>query len=244
MHSAAVFDLDNTLVRGSSLYHFGRFLVRHRALSTLHVARFALAERRYARGAGERDTTTQRVIQVALGLIAGVSQATMEDLADQFATGMAPRHLEAAMRHEVRRQQDRGVPCFIATASPQELADAFARRFRMDAAFGTTLEVSDGVYTGRLIGPPCHGEAKAQRVRAGLTRRGLHLSTGVAYSDSVNDLPLLASACRPVAVNPDGDLLAIAELNGWTVIRGRRDDRRAAQTLLANLPFPIWQGHP
>lgn len=236
MTSAAVFDLDNTLVHGSSLFHFAKFLVRRRVISARHVVRFAVAERRYASGTGENETTTSQATQRALGLIAGVPQAMLADHVDDFVAGKRAHYFESEMLLAVLRHQARGVPCFIASASPQELVDAFSRRLHMAGGFGTVAEVTDGHYTGRLVGPVCHGDAKARRVRAGLADHGLDLLHSVAYSDSVNDLPLLASAGRPVAVNPDSELAAIAELHGWRVIRGRRDERRTAPSLLVH-PF-------
>ena len=239
MPSAAVFDLDNTLVHGSSLFHFARFLVRRRVLSHRHVVRFVLPELLYARGRGEQEGSTSRAVLLALRLVNGVSRDTMQELADEFVRTRLPGFLDGAMLHEVRRQQARGVPCFIATASPQELADAFARRLDMDGSFGTVSEVVDGRYTGALLGPVCHGGAKARRVGTELATRGLDLSQAIAYSDSVNDLPLLVAAGRPVAVNADVELAQIAERNGWPVFLGRRDRRRATQSLMAYLPFPM-----
>ena len=239
MHSVAVFDLDNTLVHGSSLFHFARFLVRRRVLSPRHVARFVLPELRYARGRGEQERSTSLAVLLALGLVNGVPHETMLALTDEFVRTRPSSSFNGAMVHEVRRQQARGVPCFIATASPQELADAFARRLEMEGAFGTVSEVVDGRYTGALIGAVCHGGAKAQRVGAGLAAQGLDLSHAMAFSDSVNDLPLLVAAGRPVAVNADVELAQIAERNGWPVFLGRRDRRRATQSLTAYLPFPM-----
>jgi HAD superfamily hydrolase (TIGR01490 family) len=239
VYSAAVFDLDNTLVRGSSLFHFARFLVRRRVIGARHVARFAIAQRRYLNGSGESEAATTRAVDRALGLVRGFSHAAMVELSEEFVAQRQPRHTVAGVLLEVMKQQARGVPCFIATASPQELADAYARRLHMAGAFGTVSEVVDGRYSGRLAGPVCHGPAKVRRVRAGLAERGLDLSHAIAYTDSVNDLPLLAAVGRPVAVNPDLDLIEIAERNAWAVIPGRRDDRRASQSMLANLPFPL-----
>ena len=114
--------------------------------------------------------------------------------------------------------QQRGVPCFIATASPQELADSFAMLLGMTGAFGTVSETNAGIYSGRLAGPICHGPAKAHRVRHELEARGLELGSSTVYSDSVNDLPLLSAARVPVAVSPDRTLARIAALNGWQIL--------------------------
>jgi phosphoserine phosphatase len=85
-----------------------------------------------------------------------------------------------------------------------------------------------GVYTGRLVGEILHGEAKAEAVRALAAREGLDLAACAAYSDSANDIPLLALVGQPCAVNPDSRLRAHAREHGWRV-RDYRTGRKAAR---------------
>jgi HAD superfamily hydrolase (TIGR01490 family) len=218
MTAAAIFDLDNTLVRGSSLFHFAASLARRRAFSIGAVARFALEESRYSRGRGESASVSERAATTALGLVRGRTEEEMHGYVDDFIRRRSRRLLVDPVVSQVALFQRRGVPCFIATASPQELADSFARLLGMAGAFGTVSEISSGVYSGRLAGPICHGPAKARRVRHELESRGLDLGMSTAYSDSVNDLPLLLAARIPIAVSPDRALARIAALNGWPTL--------------------------
>jgi hypothetical protein len=85
-----------------------------------------------------------------------------------------------------------------------------------------------GLYTGRLVGEPLHGPAKAEAVRALAEREGLDLSRCTAYSDSSNDVPMLSAVGHAVAVNPDTSLRETARANGWEV-RDFRTGRKAAK---------------
>nr|MDQ3610451.1 haloacid dehalogenase-like hydrolase [Actinomycetota bacterium] len=89
-------------------------------------------------------------------------------------------------------------------------------------------EVQDGLYTGRLVGEPLHGPAKAEAVRALAEREGLDLSRCTAYSDSCNDVPMLTTVGHAVAVNPDVPLREEARARGWDV-RDFRTGRKAAK---------------
>ena len=218
MTSAAIFDLDNTLVHGSSLFHFASYLARRRAFSIGAVARFTLEEFRYARGQGETASISERAATTALSLVRGRTQDAMHAYVDEFVKRRSGRLLADPVVRQVTQFQQRGVPCFIATASPQELADSFAMLLGMTGAFGTVSETNAGIYSGRLAGPICHGPAKAHRVRHELEARGLELGSSTVYSDSVNDLPLLSAARVPVAVSPDRTLARIAALNGWQIL--------------------------
>jgi phosphoserine phosphatase len=73
-----------------------------------------------------------------------------------------------------------------------------------------------------------HGPAKAAAIHDLAAREGLDLARCAAYSDSVNDLPMLSAVGRPVAVNPDGALRRAARENGWE-IRDFRTGRKAVR---------------
>ncbi len=218
--AAAVFDLDNTLVRGSSLFHFGKEMVRRRRLRARHVIRFAGAEARYVLRRGEPAGIASTVADRTLALVAGMRQDDLLDLAVEFAETRMHRHLSAHVYRQVLQFRRAGFTTVLATASPQELAGAVAAALGMSAAIGTVSEVEDGVYTGRLCGPVAHGPVKAQRVRALLAEHGLDARRSWAFSDSVNDLPLLTLVGNPVATHADPELAAIARTNGWRVLGG------------------------
>jgi HAD superfamily hydrolase (TIGR01490 family) len=123
---------------------------------------------------------------------------------------------------------DAGQRVWLVTATPVELASIIARRLGLTGALGTVAEVRAGVYTGRLVGEPLHGPAKAEAVRALAAREGLELDRCAAYSDSVNDMPMLSLVGRAVAVNPDSALRLEARSHGWEV-RDFRTGRKAAR---------------
>jgi phosphoserine phosphatase len=102
----------------------------------------------------------------------------------------------------------------------------------MDGALGTVGELVDGTYTGRLVGPVLHGPAKLDAVARLAAEQGFDLRASSAYSDSVNDRPLLEGVGRPVAVNPDRYLRDLAAERGWPV----QDFRRRRRLWLVWLP--------
>jgi phosphoserine phosphatase len=124
--------------------------------------------------------------------------------------GLAQAHLE------------RGQQVWLVTAAPVELAQIMAQRLGLTGALGTVSEIRDGRYTGKLVGAPLHGPAKAEAVKALAARRGLDLGRCAAYSDSYNDLPMLTVVGHPNAVNPDHALRVHAREMGWNIYDYRR----------------------
>jgi HAD superfamily hydrolase (TIGR01490 family) len=148
-------------------------------------------------------------------------QMLAEDIFDsEMIDKLIPGTLALAQGH-----LDSGQQVWLVTATPQELAAVIARRLGLTGALGTVAESRAGVYTGKLDGPPLHGLAKAEAVRALASVEGLDLAECSAYSDSVNDVPMLSSVGNPVAVNPDPELRAHALANDWRI----RDFRRRAR---------------
>jgi HAD superfamily hydrolase (TIGR01490 family) len=129
--------------------------------------------------------------------------------------------MTAAARALVRQHLAAGDLCAVVTATNSFVTGPIAREFGVPHLVATEPEQVAGRFTGRVAGTPCFREGKIGRVDAWLAGQGRALkdfSQSSFYSDSHNDLPLLARVSRPVAVDPDDRLAAEAARRGWTVI--------------------------
>jgi HAD superfamily hydrolase (TIGR01490 family) len=209
----AVFDLDRTLVPGSSVARFGVTALWRGVIEPRPVVRELIRSRRYAQrgeAAGEAEGLLARLLSTA----AGRDHAPLLALAASVAEDVARTAPDAA-RQLIAHHRRAGHVCVVLSASPHELVDAIARRLGADMGIGTRTEVRDGRLTGHLDGPFCHGAGKLARLRDVF---GTSVELAVAYSDSMSDLPLLSAAARPVAVNPDRRLAAEARRRGWPIL--------------------------
>lgn len=228
MRRAAFFDLDNTLVHGSSLWHFGRYIVRRRFIPRRELLRFARAEAQLAIQRTEPSGGPQAIAGRILALARGRSVEELVGLSRDFCATELDRRLVPYVARELRQLMSAGVPAYVVTASPIELAGAVADHLGMAGALGTQAQSLHGIYTGSLAAPLCHGAAKFAAVRDLAAREDLDLGASWAFSDSINDLPLLASAGTPVAVNPNRRFAFVAAKNGWRVLDGSPTSGQAA----------------
>ncbi len=226
--AAAFFDVDNTVMQGASIFHLARGLHRRKFFSTRDIASAAWKQA-YFRIVGVEDPEhVAEARNSALSFIAGHTVAELEALGEEiFDEAMAPR-IWPGTRALAQLHLDEGERVWLVTAAPIEIASIIARRLGLTGALGTVSEHVDGVYTGRLVGDLLHGPAKAEAVRALAAREGLDLTRCAAYSDSVNDLPMLSLVGHPCAVNPDPRLRSHAREHGWQ-IRDYRTGRKAAR---------------
>jgi HAD superfamily hydrolase (TIGR01490 family) len=223
--AAAFFDVDNTLMRGASIYHFARGLAARRMFGPKDLLRLTWGQVAFRLRGAENADHIDAAREAALAFVAGHRVADVVALGEEiYDDTMADRIWEGA-RELTRQHLAAGQRVWLVTATPVELANILARRLGLTGALGTVAETSDGVYTGRLVGGLLHGEAKAAAVRALAEREGLDLTRSSAYSDSFNDLPMLELVGHPSVVNPDGDLLRQARSRSWPVYEFRSGRR-------------------
>ena len=235
VRGAAFFDLDRTLMAGSSGLHWARAARGAGLLTRRRMLRYGWQNLKF-RLAGSTDKATDQVRKEVSEMIAGRRVVDLQRMSPKVLAGVLPRlypeMLEVAYAH-----QDAGRPVYICTAAGQELAEMLAHVLGFDGAVGARSEIRDGLYTGRPGGPFTYREGKAQAMRDLATREGLDLAESFAYSDSESDLPMLRAVGHPIAVNPDAELGRVARQEGWEVMRfeqlGRRLKAGAAVVLIS-----------
>ncbi|HEY7628065.1 MAG TPA: HAD family hydrolase, partial [Ilumatobacteraceae bacterium] len=187
--SAAFFDLDRTLISGSSVFAFGIAAWRAGLVSRGQFTRDAVGAVTF-RLSGASDDVSSGVRDRILGAVKGVR---VDDLVALNAETV-PKLLDK-VRPEAQALVDRhrhaGRATYIVSASPVELVEPLAKALGMTAGIGTVSEIVDGIYTGELAGPFCYGPGKVEAITELARWENLDLAQCYAYSDSASDLPML-----------------------------------------------------
>ncbi|MCW2668435.1 MAG: hypothetical protein JWO27_332 [Frankiales bacterium] len=226
--AAAFFDVDNTMIRGASIYFFGKGMAGRGLVTTGDLLRFGWQQLRFRVRGKEDLAAVAEAREKALSLVAGKSVADIVAYGEEIYDELMAERIWSGTRAMAQAHLDAGQRVWLVTATPVELARIIAKRLGLTGALGTVAEVENGLYTGRLVGEPLHGASKAEAVKALAEREGLDLSRCTAYSDSANDIPMLSTVGRGVAINPDTGLRNAARANGWE-IRDFRTGRKAAK---------------
>ncbi len=222
--SAAFFDLDRTLMSGSSAYFFGKAAYREGLLPIKRLladGSTALLFRLF----GASDEQSEAIRERILASVAGVEADTLTSLAPQVIEELLPKiRPEANALLDMHREAGRDV--YIISASPIEIVGELAQALQITGGLGTQSEIIGGVYSGKLAAPFCYGEGKADIIRRLADERGYDLSRCYSYSDSASDLPMMQLVGHPVAVNPDRSMMAIAHRRGWPVVEFNRSQKK------------------
>ncbi|NQY57955.1 MAG: HAD-IB family hydrolase [Ilumatobacteraceae bacterium] len=214
--SVAFFDLDRTLISGSSAFTMALQARKAGMIPNVEFVRDAVGAATF-KLLGASDDTAKEARERILKAVTGVRQDDLQALNAE----VLPRLL-ARLRPEARRLLDRhrhaGRDTYIVSAAPQEIVEPLAHSLGMTGGIGTRGSVVDGVYTGDLEGPFCYGPGKVEAMHELATWNGYDLAQSYAYSDSASDLPMLEAVGHPVAVNPDSKLERHARAHGWPIV--------------------------
>ncbi len=211
----AIFDLDNTLLRGDSDYLWGQYLIEKGAVDRDSHQR-------------QNDQFYQQYLDGKMDImdflrfqLAPLSQIPVPELF-QMRKEYINNRIKPIITDEaislVERHRKQGDNLLIITATNDFVTRPIADLFAIDALIATRAESIDGHYTGNVSGTPSYQQGKVSRLHEWLDETGISLRDSWFYSDSHNDLPLLQEVDNPVAVNPDPQLAAHAEKSGWQVI--------------------------
>ena len=224
---AAFFDLDRTLMAGSSGLPFARAAHRAGMISRRQMARWGVEHVRFRlRGANEEASAV--ILAEVREVLRGVSATSVQRMIPEALAGILPR-VYPQMLEEVYAHQDAGRATFIVSAAGSGIVETLAHVLGMSGGIGTRYGVDPGGrFTGELDGPFMYGEGKVEAMRRVAATQELDLWRSWAYSDAASDLPMLRAVAHPVAVNPDTALATVAIEAGWRVMRFERLGRRLA----------------
>ena len=216
----AFFDVDNTLLRGASVYHLGRIAWKRGHLGWRDLSRFAWQQARFT-SVGENHRHQLAVRDRALELIAGHSVAELEEIAVETYDVYLQSLLLPSVVERAREHLANGLEVWLITATPEACARVIAERLGLTGAIGTRIESVDGIFTGALVGSVMHGAHKAEAAGRLAAEKTVRLADCWAYSDSRNDIPLLELVGHQQVVNPDAALARYAQARGWPVMHDR-----------------------
>jgi HAD superfamily hydrolase (TIGR01490 family) len=235
--TAAVFDVDDSLVDGNAGTIFTWYLYRQKVMKPEMRSRIPRFVYDYAR----RRLTEADMVQLGSRCHAGLR---LEELR-VHARVCFERHLRKRITsgglRQLRRHLLSGHFVLLASGSPQVIVEALASHLGAHAALGTRTTQADGVLTEQLIEPVVFREGKRQAVSQLFERWGLDLRASWLYSDSVADTPLFEAVGHPRVVNPKDPFRAEAERRGWPVLRWA-DRRRNDDVDSGDAEWGSWDG--
>lgn len=213
-----LFDLDNTLLNGDSDFEWSQFLIEQGVLDReLFEAKNLSFYEQYK--AGTLDI--HEFLDFQLKPLSRHARKTLNAWHEDFMRIKIRPMMGSAARDLVARHRAAGDVCVIITATNSFVTTPVAHEFGIEHLIATDPEQINGEFTGLVAGVPSFREGKITRLESWMTERAwtwASFADTTFYSDSLNDLPLLAKVKNPVAVDPDATLLKHAQQQSWKII--------------------------
>ncbi|TCK08627.1 HAD family hydrolase [Marinobacterium mangrovicola] len=216
LETLAIFDLDETLVRGDTASLFCRFMVDTGLADGTFVDQEQELMQRYA----DETLSMPEYVAFMLKPLRHIPAAEVQALMPAFIDGYVRHRIYPQARALIQHQREKGRFPLIISATPAFLVQAVAGELGVADVLAIDLELSErGRYTGAIEGIATYREGKVSRLHAWLEQQQKTLDGARFYTDSINDLALLEQVDSPFATNPDERLTKIAERRGWPILR-------------------------
>jgi HAD superfamily hydrolase (TIGR01490 family) len=215
MMKLAIFDLDNTLIAGDSDHAWGEFLVARGMVDKEWYQ--TTNDQFYADYcAGSLDIIAYS--EFVFSFLAQHDIQTLQALHNEFMAEIIKPIMLPKAKALIAQHHQAGDRLLIITATNRFITEPIAQAFAIPEILATEPELVAGRYTGKVLGVPCYQEGKITRFHAWLAQQNTSFSETTFYSDSHNDLPLLKTVDKPIAVDPDDKLRLYAEQHVWPII--------------------------
>ena len=213
----ALFDLDNTLLRGDSDHAWGEFVIAKGLVdSASHRATNDAFYEQYL----EQRLDIHAYVKFTLQPIIELDTQQRTELHREFMEQVIEPMILATGEALVDKHRNAGDLCLMITATNSFITNPIAERFGMNEILATDLETDGGKLTGEIAGTPCYQQGKVDKLKQWLSQTDgdFDLDEACFYTDSINDLALMELVGEPVAVDPDARLKEISLTNKWPVI--------------------------
>lgn len=214
----AFFDVDHTVVRGSTAFHCAAILLREGVLRRADLLRIGWYHLRHHLGVMDAEAVYREGVRPFVGMDFAKGQALLDEC---FRDHVRPRVFREALEAMARHRAE-GTRVVLLSASSAWLLERFRDFAPVDDVIAFRQRVVDGAWVNDWDRPIPYGRNKRVLALAYADARGVDLRDCAFYSDGISDRPLLEAVGHPVAVNPDPRLRWVAWRRGWPVVRWER----------------------
>jgi HAD superfamily hydrolase (TIGR01490 family) len=210
MIKAAIFDLDNTLLRcRSSERMFFKYLILHRIITVRDLLRMAAAF--FGRLLRLQDI----YIRENKFYLKGKNVEVVKDAAARFFRERLASLISSDAMKELEQKKKEGYMIILLSGTLDFLLVHFKGHCGADLAMGNSLASLNGHFTGEPEALRPYGHGKAIALKKLAEEKGIDLSESYAYADLYKDIHHMRLVGNPVAVNARGRFLRYAKSNNW-----------------------------
>ena len=211
----AFFDLDRTILRVNSGKTLARYAYKQGLMTRMDLVRGLFLSLLYKLNLQDPID----IISTMVGWVKGASESSLGKLSKEAFSDQIINSIYTEVHTEIKFHQSKGAGIVILSSTILPICQNIAEYLRIDDVICSNLEVVNGIYTGRLVGPPCFGKEKATRLLDYCSENNINPVDSWYYGDAISDLNILSKVGNPICVNPDKRLRKAASRRGWKILQ-------------------------
>ena len=210
----AIFDLDNTLLRGDSDYEMVNYLIDKNFVDE----KYRQINEDYFNDYGDGNLNIDEFSKFSLKPFIGMTRVEIEKLVKDFYYSSLVSKINNTVLSILEGHRKKGHSILIASATNSLIVSYVSKMLGVDKFISSEVLFRSELCTGLIKKPHALGEGKLVLVKKFVEMTNYEFQNSFFYSDSINDLPLLSAVGYPIAINPDEKLMSVSNLKGWRVL--------------------------
>lgn len=213
--SIAFFDVDDTIIKGSTALAFAREMLAYKKIRTKHYASsfyYALLHKFDKADYG-------KIVAYALTIVKGEKEKEIKKLAKITFNRVIKKKIYLGALKKINWHRKQNDLLVIISAGANYVIKNLGEFLNIDNILTTEVKVQNGQLTTNTLGELCYGEGKLKKALNFAKKYKINLKDCYFYTDSINDIQLLSAVGHPRVVNPDTKLKKLARKNNWKILR-------------------------
>jgi HAD superfamily hydrolase (TIGR01490 family) len=209
MNTAAFFDIDGTLYRGSLMIEHFRKLVKYEVIeqniwynkiNDLYVL--------WKNRQGDYDDFMEELAQEYIKNLTGLNLNHIEFISDQVIN-LKGDAIYRYSRSQIQWHKDMGHRIIFVSGSPDFLVSKMAQKYGADDYIGSDyITDENGNFTG-TVKKMWDSENKTKAINDFINRYDIDINKSYSYGDTNGDYSMLKLMGNPTAINPSHELMKI-----------------------------------
>ena len=212
----AIFDLDHTILKCNSDHSWLDYLTNK---GFIKKEEYFEQNAEFQKKFREANVNYKEYYEFTIQYLRNKSDDYISNIRSDFMKEIIETSINIYALRLIHKHYDKDDELLLASGTTSIIAGPIAKRLEFKNVVCTKCEQKNNIYTGKIEDPPSLGEGKLINVQTWMQNNGFSNFNGTTfYSDSILDMPLLEKVEKPVAVNPDKELLRVSQDLGWEII--------------------------
>ena len=211
-----ILDVDGTILKGQSQKYFIEYLYKKKLISIFIFIKIMSWFFLYKLNLLDNP---QIILEYALSkTVKDKDKAYVKEITHNFFISKLKKKIFKDALTLIQENKENGVIIILTSNTLDIILKEIASYLNINFFIGTTLEIKDNIYTGKIKGKINYGKNKVTLLKKFLKKEKISLSSSCGYGDHLSDIFMLNLVKYPFVINPNKKMKKEAEKRNWKIL--------------------------